>query len=590
MAAAGWLLRGGQATTPPAQNTIVPPSELEDRQTRQDTRRNRDERAGDSSTTVSRSSARTVDISASDAEQQLFALLTAYDNSDEPTPDFNRRHVAYGIIIFFMVFSWLCVTLRLYTRVKLNSIGADDVCVLIFRISGTIGSIFICLAYDHGFGKHFLDLSLSDMMEVQKDFYVALLTWTFSTALMKICLLLQYLRLFKPGTRTRTGCWFLVILTCLWGTAFAFCALFPCFPIQGFWNVAIQSKCYGFGSKISREIAATYITHTSTNMILDLVVLAVPLPLYFYKATQLKQRLALGAMVALGLLPLTTRARAHHRVNILSIWRLQGVVQNQAATYPVLDPTWYGPKSIILAVMEVDLASVVASVPIFWPLFEAQLGKIFVTQEVLVVTTSRRRLSSTDDDGGGRRRRDHLRRADSGLCSPDGSDENPLRPRRTGGSVSSCGGISTADGGSKESFEMMIMRNDDDDNKDSTKAKAASSSAASTAPSRHYKDAYVASTVVPLGVGCGDYDRTAKTGGVTWQSEVVSEGQRGFEREQRERFAAAAARKTSDAAAAEAAEAAPSGGAEAEARWRRLRDHSRSRSRSMSLTRKMSFR
>lgn len=62
---------------------------------------------------------------------------------------------------------------------------------------------------------------------------------------------------------------------------------------------------------------------------------------------------------------------------------------------PVWDPTWYGPISILLGAVEVDLASICASIPVFWPVVEKQLGKIFVTQEIRV--THHNRLSEVDD-------------------------------------------------------------------------------------------------------------------------------------------------------------------------------------------------
>lgn len=71
----------------------------------------------------------------------------------------------------------------------------------------------------------------------------------------------------------------------------------------------------------------------------------------------------------------------------------------------MLDPTWYGPKSITLAALEVDLASICASIPTFWPILSQRLlrvggagaGSIFVTQEVHI-THQHRRLSSDDDE------------------------------------------------------------------------------------------------------------------------------------------------------------------------------------------------
>ncbi|KAI0850189.1 hypothetical protein F5Y00DRAFT_268641 [Daldinia vernicosa] len=317
-----------------------------------------------------------------DDAAELVRLMTAYDNSREPRPLFNHRATVYGLVIPFMVVSYICVVLRIYTRVKLRCLGWDDLFVVLCRISATVGSIFLCLSLNNGFGEHILTIGYDNI-----KFYVCLATYTISTTLVKLCLLSQYLRIFEPGSRARTVCWTGLAIAGLWGTGFSFCALFPCFPVSGFWNWTSPARCYGFGSKVPEEIAGTFAGHTASNAVLDALVLAIPVPLYFRKSTAWKQRLGIGILLILGLV-----------VNLLSIWRLQTIVASKAGTHPVLDPTWYGPKSIILAALEVDLASICASIPTFWPtLTHAFLNKIFVTQEVHI-THQHRRLSSSHFD------------------------------------------------------------------------------------------------------------------------------------------------------------------------------------------------
>lgn len=71
-------------------------------------------------------------------------------------------------------------------------------------------------------------------------------------------------------------------------------------------------------------------------------------------------------------------------ITMISIWRLATIITHRAATWPTFDPTWYGPISIELATLEVNFASICASMPVFWPVLTARLDKIFVTQEVKI--------------------------------------------------------------------------------------------------------------------------------------------------------------------------------------------------------------
>lgn len=65
------------------------------------------------------------------------------------------------------------------------------------------------------------------------------------------------------------------------------------------------------------------------------------------------------------------------------------MVNNRAATYPTLDPSWYGCVPSVLSVLEVNLATICASLPVFWPVIKENLGRILVTREVDVTRETR---------------------------------------------------------------------------------------------------------------------------------------------------------------------------------------------------------
>ena len=47
----------------------------------------------------------------------------------------------------------------------------------------------------------------------------------------------------------------------------------------------------------------------------------------------------------------------------------------------MVDPTWNEPEATLLSFIEVYLAAITASTPIFWPVLTEQLSKIFVMYE-----------------------------------------------------------------------------------------------------------------------------------------------------------------------------------------------------------------
>jgi hypothetical protein len=72
---------------------------------------------------------------------------------------------------------------------------------------------------------------------------------------------------------------------------------------------------------------------------------------------------------------------------MISVWRLYSIVDHKAGLSPYPDFTWWTPISIILSCLEVDLAIICASMPIFWPVIEKQFTAIFVSHEIRVVET-----------------------------------------------------------------------------------------------------------------------------------------------------------------------------------------------------------
>ena len=212
------------------------------------------------------------------------------------------------------------------------------------------------------------------------------------------------MRTFDPWSWERKLSVGLIVFDVLWGAAYTFIAWFPCFPVSAFWNGARAAPgvvCYGFGTAQS-DVQAwtnTYYSHGVVNTILDLLVLLLPVPLLLRRDAPRRTRAGIATLLAVGLL-----------ITVLSTVRIAELVRHKAGTAPTMDPTWWGPTVMLLALLEIDLASICASVPIFWPALEARLNRIIVTREVLVVRADR----FPGDMDGGSSKRGRARRPSSG--------------------------------------------------------------------------------------------------------------------------------------------------------------------------------
>ncbi|KAH7084880.1 hypothetical protein BKA63DRAFT_4610 [Paraphoma chrysanthemicola] len=306
-------------------------------------------------------------------EEMLMALLANPPDPNEPLPTANRRETMYGTTLSFLIVSWMAVLFRLWVRLKIvREPGWDDLFVVLAAMCNTAASACVCLTVNHGLGRHMLYLSPGDLKKYLLFFYLENSLYLTETALIKISLLLQFLRIFKAGAM-RWICLTLLVLVSLWGLGFAFIGWFPCFPVRGAWERTIGAKCYGYGLGDVREFVAIFKAHSASNMAFDLIIFMIPLILYTTPNLKFRNLVAMTGMFALGALVVS-----------MSIWRLYQISLNQAGTYPYVDFTWWSPLMIIPSCLEIDLAIICASIPIFWPVIEKSLSAIFVSYEVNV--------------------------------------------------------------------------------------------------------------------------------------------------------------------------------------------------------------
>ncbi|KAL1851643.1 hypothetical protein Daus18300_012516, partial [Diaporthe australafricana] len=122
-----------------------------------------------------------------------------------------------------------------------------------------------------------------------------------------------------------------------------------------------------------------------------IAVLAIPVfsrSMWVTADEQMKSRIAMLGLYILGGLSV-----------ICSVIRFILIVHTRATTSPTFDPSWYGASTCILSILEVDLATVVASLPVFWPHLRRNIDKIMITREVEVqVTHEPRPFAQIEDE------------------------------------------------------------------------------------------------------------------------------------------------------------------------------------------------
>ncbi|KAF2115940.1 hypothetical protein BDV96DRAFT_599480 [Lophiotrema nucula] len=321
-------------------------------------------------------------------------MMEMMKNPPDPNaspPLSNRKETIYGATVPFHIIAWCAVLSRLYTRFRIvRQPGWDDYIIILAAIFNLISMITLLGGTYYGIGKHLLYISASDIVTTMKWLYVQNASYYTTTALIKMSLLCQYLRIFRGGfLRAVTLC--LLVLVTLWGFAYSFMAWFPCFPVAGFWDRTNHpnAKCYGFGFGDINGAMAAFVSFAATNMFFDTAIFLVPMAEYLKPGLRRKEVLALSGLFILGSI-----------VVLMSILRLWTAVKHRGNLAESLDFTWWYPLTLIISCIEVDFAIMCASMPIFWPLITSSWNEIFVTREVHVTHHYRLDDSSDGVNGG----------------------------------------------------------------------------------------------------------------------------------------------------------------------------------------------
>ncbi|EZF38948.1 hypothetical protein H102_06905 [Trichophyton rubrum CBS 100081] len=110
--------------------------------------------------------------------------------------------------------------------------------------------------------------------------------------LAKVSILALYLRVFAASKYFRWACISLIIVTSVTSVAFIFPTLFQCLPLQAFWDRSIPHQCM--------NDLGVWLSHALINLVIDILILALPVYHVSRLRLQLRDKLALIFVFVLG--------------------------------------------------------------------------------------------------------------------------------------------------------------------------------------------------------------------------------------------------------------------------------------------------
>ncbi|KAF1844725.1 uncharacterized protein K460DRAFT_97550 [Cucurbitaria berberidis CBS 394.84] len=268
-------------------------------------------------------------------------------NPEESVDAYIRR--LDGVACSTYVLVMLLVPLKIWCRKKAGgwaNIGLDDIMTVVALLLAN-GFFYTCIIGMRSMlGRH-VDSLPNPLMIIDflKCIWIAQIFYTFAIACIKFAVLAFYWRLFS--VHARTAIWIVAAACVAWFIAILCCVIFNCVPVQAAWDITMKgAKCI--------PIRSIYLGGSVPNVVLDIIIVAMPLPYVWRLHAPLGQRLILAGMFVLGTF-----------IAVVSMVRLIIFLQIPIATSG--DLTYNFREIIVWSIVEINIGLSCACLPSLKP-------------------------------------------------------------------------------------------------------------------------------------------------------------------------------------------------------------------------------
>ncbi|KAL1967975.1 hypothetical protein VTN77DRAFT_2392 [Rasamsonia byssochlamydoides] len=257
----------------------------------------------------------------------------------------SRGNEALVITVVLTSLAIFVVTVRMVTRITLVKLVGREDGVIMLSLTFSIVYMALVISQVHfGLGHHQYDLPLEEVKAQLMRLWLAIPMYNCSLWCTKISILFQYLRIF-PGRPIRIACYTIMGIVCSYSLWAVVSGYLNCIPVARFWDRSIPGNCLNF--------EALWFFNAAMNLLTDMVLLILPMPVLNSLQLPRKQRLALMGVFAVGGL-----------VCITSMLRLKSLHQVAIST----DPSWDNVGAAFWTAAECNIAIICASLPYLRPL------------------------------------------------------------------------------------------------------------------------------------------------------------------------------------------------------------------------------
>ncbi|KAJ5953493.1 hypothetical protein N7454_000389 [Penicillium verhagenii] len=308
--------------------------------------------------------------------------LTAVNVTDTTCGAPVRDQTSLSIVVpaVGMSVTMVLVALRLYTRLVVTNLDMelDDWATILLAccaVPVNVGSIVLGKA---GLGKDMWTLEFTMITRIFYLFYIQELLYITCVAMVKICFLLFYLRIF-PSDRMRLVIKVSILATVCFGLTFLFGFAFQCSPVSYNWN-----GWDGEHTGTCVETNSLVVAAAAFNIVLDIWVIALPIPRVLTLQASINTKLQVILMFSVGFL-------------ITGVGIYRAIMLKLFATST--NPTWDNAPGGYWSVIEIDVGIFCLCMPamrsLLARLFPAVFGSTKETSSMRH-TSSQKKIRTVD--------------------------------------------------------------------------------------------------------------------------------------------------------------------------------------------------
>ncbi|KAJ5610284.1 hypothetical protein N7510_007003 [Penicillium lagena] len=283
----------------------------------------------------------------------------------------DRRPMVLAVTIPFFVIASIFVALRFVSRIfVVRKVGFHDYLMLLAWLIDFGFSFSLFYATSKGLGLHSHNISPADEPGLNRANYVFTVLYNPALMAVKTSILVFYLTFTRGEKVFRWANYVTLAVVNGAGLALTLVNVFQCDPVSAVFysDVPKGAKCI--------DIITLYLSSSPVNIITDLAILFLPLPILTNIRLPLKQKAILVITFSFGFfvavvdvirIAFLQRAATSHKTEIRSIY-----ISNSG----IIDFNWYASLSFMWSAVEVNVSVICGCVPILKPLVARLVPKL----------------------------------------------------------------------------------------------------------------------------------------------------------------------------------------------------------------------